>query len=305
MTSYAALLAKAGITTDYQALLIRGVPQNPMFNLAAFEDVIDHFQTKDGDVFITTYVKAGTTWMQQIIHCLLHQGANHGKYGESVPWLEACASSPDIIGPREAPDWTMAGINAAPAPRYFKSHATVRDLPRGQAKTKVIYVARNPKDTVVSLFHHARSKPEFQFTGDFTNFLHIFLANLAENGSWFTHVLCWHEECQRNPDTHLFLKYEDIYDDAAHHIECIAKFLNIPTTAEILADTLINSGLQEMKAHASIGMNHLRQGGYGGWRKMFTRETSEQFDALYNDNMQGSGLQFNFGVNPAGEQVIF
>jgi hypothetical protein len=28
--------------------------------------------------------------------------------------------------------------------------------------------------------------------------------------------------------------------------------------------------LRNMKAKASIGMNHLRQGGYGGWRTMFT-----------------------------------
>ncbi len=39
-----------------------------------FEDIIDNFQTKDGDVFIATYVKAGTTWTQQIVHQLLRQG---------------------------------------------------------------------------------------------------------------------------------------------------------------------------------------------------------------------------------------
>ena len=40
----------------------------------------------------------------------------------------------------------------------------------------VIYVARNPKDTAVSLFHHAKSKPEFGYTGDFNTFCEIFLA---------------------------------------------------------------------------------------------------------------------------------
>ncbi len=58
-----------------------------------FEDCITGFETKDGDVFVATYVKAGTTWTQQIIHCLLRGGDEGGKYGESVPWLEAAAAS--------------------------------------------------------------------------------------------------------------------------------------------------------------------------------------------------------------------
>jgi hypothetical protein len=40
-------------------------------------------------------------------------------------------------------------------------------------------VARNPKDTAVSLFHHAKSKPEFGYTGDFTTFCEIFLAGVC------------------------------------------------------------------------------------------------------------------------------
>ena len=187
LAEYQARLSSAGITSDYRAVLVRGVPQNPMFDVQAFEDVVDGFRTKDGDVFVATYVKAGTTWVQQILHGLLRGGESGGRYGETVPWLEACASSPEVIGPREAPGWTMEKINAAPAPRYFKTHARVEDLPRGRARLRVVYVARNPKDTVVSLYHHARNKPEFGFTGDFETFLQIFLSDLAE----FTSPSLW------------------------------------------------------------------------------------------------------------------
>ena len=60
-----------------------------------------------------------------------------------------------------------------------------------------------------------------------------------------------------------------------------------------------------MKTHASIGMNHIRKGGYGGWRTLFTADMNAQFDAIYKANMAGSGLQFNFGINPDGADVIF
>ncbi len=294
LAEYQSRLSEAGIKSDYRAVLVRGVPQNPMFDVRAFEAVIDGFHAKDEDTFVATYVKAGTTWVQQILHGLVRGGKGGGKYGETVPWLEACASSPEVIGPREAPGWTMEEINAAPGPRYFKTHAKVEDLPRGNARPRVIYVARNPKDTVVSLYHHARNKPEFGFSGDFETFLRIFLSDLAENGSWFDHVLGWYEECRRYPETHLFLKYEDLHDDTAAVVQQLAAFLGLPINEEILSGTLRVASLEDMKQNASIGMNHLRKGGYGGWREVFTDAMNERFDPLYARKMSASDLTFRF-----------
>ena len=294
LAEYQSRLSEAGIESDYRAVLVRGVPQNPMFDVRAFEAVIDGFRAKDEDVFVATYVKAGTTWVQQILHGLLRGGESGGRYGESVPWLEACASSPEVIGPREAPGWTMEEISSAPGPRYFKTHAKVEDLPRGDARPRVICVARNPKDTVVSLYHHARNKPEFGFSGDFETFLRIFLSDLAENGSWFDHVLGWHQECRRHPETHLFLKYEDLHDDTAAVVQQLAAFLGLPINEEILSGTLRVASLEDMKQNASIGMNHLRKGGYGGWRGVFTDAMNERFDRLYARKMSASDLTFRF-----------
>lgn len=289
---------------DYKLALVRGVRQNPTFDVARFEAIIDDFVTKDGDVFVATYVKAGTTWTQQIIHQLLRQGQEGGFYGDSVPWLECMAS--DFLTPREAPTWSMQSINDNPGPRYFKTHATVAHLPRGRspAKYKVIYVARNPKDTVVSLFHHAKSKPEFGYTGDFAKFCQIFIASQAENNSWFDHVLDWHKECLANPETHLFLKYEDMYQDPTKAVETIATFLGIPATPEVVARVVQNSSIAEMRQKASIGLNHLRQGGYGNWRTVFTVAMSEFFDDVYRHKMKGSGIKFNFGPDSRGVDLV-
>ena len=290
---------------DYKTQIIRGIPQNPTFNTAAYEDIIDNFVTKDGDTFVATYVKAGTTWTQQIIHSICREGKEGGKYGETVPWLEACVSSPDKVGPREAPGWTIDTINASTGPRYFKTHANVKDLPRGHAKVKVIVVVRNPKDTVVSLYHHAKSKPEFGYTGDFAAFLDIFLAGKAENGSWFDHVLEWHTQSQAEPDSHLFLHYEDMYDNLEPVIRKIANFIDKPISDEIVTKVLKASSISEMKQKSSIGLNHLRQGGYGNWRDYFTVRMSETFDDIYRHKMKDSTLKFNFGKSANGEKVVF
>ena len=46
-------------SSDYKLVNIRGIPQNPWFDVAKFEDIIDNFETRDNDVFVSTYVKAG------------------------------------------------------------------------------------------------------------------------------------------------------------------------------------------------------------------------------------------------------
>lgn len=47
------------LKTDYQLVNIKGIPQNPTFDVEKFEKIIDSFQTRAEDVFISTYVKAG------------------------------------------------------------------------------------------------------------------------------------------------------------------------------------------------------------------------------------------------------
>jgi hypothetical protein len=135
-------------------------------------------------------------------------------------------------------------------------------------------------------------------------FLQIFLSSPAENGSWFDHVLEWEDECRRHPETHLFLKYEDICEDTPGIILKLADFLEIPIDDKILRDTLIATSLQDMKINASIGLNHLRSGGYGGWKSMFTAQMNELFDDQYQKQMSGSELTFRFGVDAQGAPII-
>lgn len=46
-------------SSDYKLVDIRGIPQNPSFIVSRFEEIIDSFKTRDNDVFVTTFVKAG------------------------------------------------------------------------------------------------------------------------------------------------------------------------------------------------------------------------------------------------------
>ncbi|CAM9901363.1 unnamed protein product [Phaeothamnion confervicola] len=283
----------------YKLSVINGVPHNPQFKEEVIRDLIANFETRDDDVFIVTYVKSGTTWTQQMLHLLLNDGVQGDKsYPESVPWLEA-ASTDTMLNNREAKGWSIERINNWDGRRFFKSHANAEDLPRGKAAgVRIVYVARNPKDVAVSLHHHARGKPDFGYDGDFGQTLHFFAEGRCENGDWFEHVLEWWRRAATDPDHILFLKYEDIVADAPTAIQRISTFLGIPTTPDLVARVIENSSIDSMKKNANanvVGHGHLRRGGSGGWRDVFSVRQSERFDALYRDRMAGSGLQFDFG----------
>ena len=69
----------------------------PVFISQADMDLIEkEFVPKDGDVFVVTYPRSGTTWTEQIVHLLV----NNGEQGEqrltdAVPWLETLPHRPN------------------------------------------------------------------------------------------------------------------------------------------------------------------------------------------------------------------
>lgn len=97
-----------------------------------------------------------------------------------------------------------------------------------------------------------------------------------------------------------------MYANTPAAIEKIATFLGIPYTQEIVGKVAKNATIDEMRAKASIGLNHLRQGGYGNWRRSFSVALNEFFDDVYDYRMRNAnGLTFNFGPNSQGVDVIF
>ncbi|CAN0122514.1 unnamed protein product [Ascophyllum nodosum] len=278
----------------------RGVPQNCVHDEDALNNLIETFETRDDDVFICTYVKSGTTWTQHIINLLQHKGEEPKiTYAEAVPWLEA-ARFGGYLAQREATNWILEKINANTERRFFKTHANLKDIPCGKAPgVKVIYVCRNPKDVCVSLQHHAKNKPQFEYNGDLDDMLHFFAEGRCQNGNWFEHVLEWYEASKADPEHVMFLRYEDMLAEPAKHVEMIADFTGIKTTPEIVEKVVAASSISAMKNSSSANtmkhLNHLRKGGSGGWRDVFTVRQSETLDELYLEQMRDTGLEMDFG----------
>ena len=89
-----------------------------------------------------------------------------------------------------------------PSPRMFKSHSPYFMMAGGEPATssaRYIYLARNPKDTAVSFYHHTKSYELLRgCDADWDGFFERFVSGEVEYGSWFEHVLQWWQHRGRN-----------------------------------------------------------------------------------------------------------
>jgi hypothetical protein len=97
------------------------------------------------DLFIVTYPKCGTTWTQHITYLILHDG---------IPL--APDQRMDVVWPHleeMGKDFVREKATIAGGYRLIKTHFPYKLTPQNP-NAKYIYVARNPKDCVVSFYHH-------------------------------------------------------------------------------------------------------------------------------------------------------
>lgn len=205
--------------------------------------VLAHFQARPSDVLITTAAKAGTTWMQQILHQLRSGGDEQfHSIDDVVPWLEL---------PRDGKHWSavLAEYEALPDPRIFKTHCTYEQTP-GLDTARFILTSRDPRDCCLSFYHHKmdmtdEAKAKMGVT-DPENF-DAFLDEWLKYESWYRNVSSWWPH--RNDSNVLWLRYEDLKQDLNTGLDKILDFLGWQITSEQRAHVLTLCSFEWMKAN--------------------------------------------------------
>ncbi|XP_041478988.1 sulfotransferase 1C2A-like [Lytechinus variegatus] len=276
------------------------------------------FKVRPDDVYIISYPKVGTTWLQQIAMLVRLEGDLSFFEGKHiitmVPFLEIC-TLPDMTAYKDKEEIMSGptGVEMADAmptntPRILKTHVVPRWLPDGlkdNPPAKVLYMARNPKDTAVSGYHFCQLvKPLPTYT--WHEFFEEFIADRAFYGSWFEHTLYWWK--LRNHPNVLFLKYEDMKQDPRKAVIQIAEFMGKSLPNDIIDRIVEASSFKFMKSNESMNpdvafnklvdltkeKSFMRKGMVGDWKNYFTEDQNHRFDKLYEEKMSGSGLEFGF-----------
>ena len=192
------------------------------------------FRPRADDIWVATYPRSGTTWVQFLLYQLTTDGDMGFHHLTDVsPWFERSLA----LGHCRALDF-----EAVPSPRVFKSHLTPGWLPAGG---RVVYVERAPEDVVVSYYHFYRS--HLGYSGDFDAFYSRFEAGNLQYGRWTDHVSEWAEVAETRPV--LRLTYEGLRQDPERTVHRLCRFLNLGPGADVVHRALERSRFDFMKAH--------------------------------------------------------
>ncbi|XP_070560572.1 sulfotransferase 1C3-like [Ptychodera flava] len=182
------------------------------------------FKIKPDDCFVVSYPKSGTTWTLELAQLIMNKGdtsfTESAHHFDRVPLIEySYHQNPQRDG--------LKIMEKLESPRLLKCHQPVHLFPPQalQMRCKIIVVARNPKDTVVSFYHFYQSAPEFgHYNGEFSDFLKLFMNKKVVCGDWFDHTLGWWKYA--NDNDVLFLKYEDMKKNPRAATVKIASYMN-------------------------------------------------------------------------------
>jgi len=110
------------------------------------------FKFRNDDIIVATYAKSGTTWTQQIVGQLVFQGRPDVSISEISPWLDLRIMPPD----------TKERLEAQAHRRIIKTHLPL-DALVFSPQAKYIYIARDGRDVVWSMYNHHVSANELWY----------------------------------------------------------------------------------------------------------------------------------------------
>ncbi|HEU4885615.1 MAG TPA: sulfotransferase domain-containing protein [Longimicrobium sp.] len=230
------------------------------------------------DIFIVTYPKSGTTWLQMIVYQLTTDGAmDFTHIAEVSPHLE------ERMMPRG-----LQISDLRSTPRVVKSHLPYFLIPRGPGR--YIYGVRNGLDVAVSYRYHARKYLPRLGEPSAREFFDRFMAGDVPYRSWFEHVAGWLGN--RNRLNVLVITYDELVADLEAGIRRIADFCGITIDPAAMPRIVERCSFAFMREHdAKFALKRppaapaptgrepgfIRKGGVGGWREELDAQSVSEF----------------------------
>ncbi|XP_025092461.1 sulfotransferase 1A1-like [Pomacea canaliculata] len=258
-------------------------------------DYIRGLDLRDDDVLICAYAKAGTHWTWEVVSMLMAGKVEYRKQSKETVMLEVVE---------------LEGVESLPSPRVLNTHLPVNMLPRQvkDKKGRIIFVYRNPKDLLVSLYFHIKQMPGSSDLA-LQELEEAFLTGWTPFGSFFNYMKEWDAFIKENPDLSIFkASYEDMKEDPVGSVRELSEFLGVNAPPELCAAIADACGFQKLK-HAAETMKEIsphfsrpdnlpvqmfRRGEVGDWKNHLTVAQSERLDAAIKQQLDGCDFNFRY-----------
>ncbi|XP_066979277.1 sulfotransferase 1A1-like [Macrobrachium rosenbergii] len=311
-----------------------------------FANKIYNFEIRDTDVMVMTFPKCGTTWAQEIIWTMRNSPNLDHPWASKPPLTRSPFMDYDMLmgkmpepGSSAYPIYEMFlemcpgknpndGINVQlaeyiPDPRTIKSHLPFSLMPPSMLDTaKVVYVARNPKDVIVSYHHFYKLMEETEFVGQLEDFLDLFVNDDLIYGPYWLHLKeAW--ERRDHPNLHIIF-FEGVKENVLKELEKLNDFLGTNLTEEQLkgiaeytsfenmrrrgnesreknrpikrAETEVSEEQKRKLEYVKKEGGFFRKGVVGDWKNRLTPEMSAKVDRWVRDHLSNLGVNFRYGI---------
>lgn len=228
---------------------------------ATIAEAIANFEVRSDDIWIVTFPKCGTTWAMEMVRLLntdldYEQAANN-PLETYFTFIEGVAyyDFKTLANETWYATCSVGRAAARSSPRYIKCHLPIELLPKSiwTVRPKIIFTARNPKDTAVSFYHHYRNMQGYQ--QDMATFMKVFLADETLYSPFYDHVLnFWYSRDEPNM---LFLTYEQMKSDMMAVLRKTQTFLGKSFTAEQLEQLNSHLHVDSMRNNGSSNNTRL------------------------------------------------
>jgi len=170
------------------------------------------------DIYVYSYPKSGRTWLRLML---------------------------DMINEQQIPIAYVHGDAVPKKGRHFRRMAF--DLPQLKDK-KVIFLVRDPRDTVVSAYHDAVNRDKI-FDKELSQFIRHPHFGIEK-------VLKFHQLCYENHplvDKSIILSYEALQRDTTREMLKVIKLLNWEVSGQELVQAIETNSFQNMKKMEETG----------------------------------------------------
>ena len=245
------------------------------------------------DVFLLGHPKSGNTWLAYMLAILL---------AEDRTSAVTLANVKDFVPPVHGKDHRIREFSHLPNPRIFREEYPVH----AELYPKVIYLLRDPRAVLVSLYHMYRIEcddpdmPMATFVEDYLSKQGCFQRWNRGLTRWDRQVRSWIERAACDPRITI-VRYEEMVRDRRLALERVAAFAGIPCTGDRLALAVEQGDFREMQqneerhgAEAYPGEmakrgRFIRRGETDGWKIELDEGLARRIELEFASTMRTAG----------------